>query len=319
MEDKTRPAVSSSATTASSSGSSTAASALTSMKEESISEEAKKLDIMSCVRNDKETNDPSKTVKDEATGGLSEAAATVKVKEGVALSSGEKRSRDASEEDQTNEESAKKKTKREETGNSSSNLGNLGLLKNRTEIWCEIVLIDIKSTYFKRFCFFSFSTSCLLCLLPNVSFHYCTDYVLASSSMSSATGTTAVSATSVKPSRGTRGSLSEKAEKGGKTSKRSVTGGVGGTDKKSPPSSATNSPKKPASRDQSDEEDPSNETGRKSAELKVPPLKIVLSGQSGSNGSGNVVEDKKSPLGKEDSSKEATVEKQGLSFHVLMT
>ena len=77
-----------------------------------------------------------------------------------------------------------------------------------------------------------------------------------------------------------------------------------------------NSPKKPASRDQSDEEDPSNETGRKSAELKVPPLKIVLSGQSGSNGSGNgnVVEDKKSPAGgKEDSGKDSAIEKQGLS------
>ena len=142
------------------------------------------------------------------------------------------------------------------------------------------------------------------------------NYILASSSTSSGTGTVAASTTSAKPSRGTRGSLSEKTEKGGKTSKRSVTSGVGGVDKKSPPSSATNSPKKPASRDQSDDEDTSNETGRKSAELKVPPLKIVLSGQSGSNGSGsgNVVEDKKSPLGKEDNAKEGPVEKQGRLF-----
>ena len=124
MEDKTRPAVSSSATTTSSSGSSSAASALASMKEENASEEAKKLDSLSCVKSDKETNDPSNLVKDEATSGLNEVAGAGKVKEGVALSSGEKRSREASEEDQAAiEESAKKKTKREEAANSSNTLG----------------------------------------------------------------------------------------------------------------------------------------------------------------------------------------------------
>lgn len=94
-----------------------------------------------------------------------------------------------------------------------------------------------------------------------------------------------------KPSRGTRGSLSERADKGSKTSKRSNS--AASEKKGSPPSSATNSPKKPGSRDHSDEED--SENGRKSAELKVPPLKIVLSGsgQSGNGGS----DDKKSPVG----------------------
>ena len=54
------------------------------------------------------------------------------------------------------------------------------------------------------------------------------------------------------------------------------------------------SPKKPASRDHSDEED--SENGRKSAELKVPPLKIVLSGSGQSANGGS--DDKKSPIGK---------------------
>jgi len=124
---------------------------------------------------------------------------------------------------------------------------------------------------------------------------------------------------STKPIRGTRGSLSEKSIPGiKKVGKRG-----------SPASSVTNSPSKPSSRDHSDEEDAeakqkaaataSNATSlassiagssatsittSNSSEPKVPPLKIVLSGQNGNSGTSSVVEDKKSPLGNKDDSKE---------------
>ena len=187
-------------------------------KDDSLKDDSKK--DVSGSKSDKEivsdATTPASAVKDEVSGENSE-----KSKEAVA----EKRTREASEED-VNDESVKKKTKREEITSSNSNSSSIG-------------------------------------------------------------------PTSSKPSRGTRGSLSEKVEKGGKTSKR----GSSAAEKKanSPPASATHSPKKPASRDQSDEEGVEGDNDRKSAELKVPPLKIVLSGQS-SNG-GNVVEDKKSPVG----------------------
>ena len=45
-------------------------------------------------------------------------------------------------------------------------------------------------------------------------------------------------------------------------------------------------------------------TTSNSSEPKVPPLKIVLSGQNGNSGTSSVVEDKKSPLGNKDDSKE---------------
>lgn len=136
---------------------------------------------------------------------------------------------------------------------------------------------------------------------------------------------------STKPIRGTRGSLSEKiiGDKGNKK------GGKRG----SPASSITNSPSKPSSRDHSDEEDAearqkaaatSNTTfssvvssvassatstttftTSSTSQPKVPPLKIVLSGQNGNSGSSSVMEDKKSPSGNKDDSKE--VDKPALS------
>jgi len=132
------------------------------------------------------------------------------------------------------------------------------------------------------------------------------------SSASSASGIASnLTAASNKPSRGTRGNLSDKSEKVyGKGAKRNL-------DKRgSPPSSATSSPRKPASRDHSDEEDPENKAkmaagggsgggSGSSNEPKVPPLKIVLSGQNGNNGSGSVVDDKKSPSSNKDDSKDA--------------
>ena len=123
---------------------------------------------------------------------------------------------------------------------------------------------------------------------------------------------------STKPIRGTRGSLSEKLIGQDKGNKK---GGKRG----SPASSITNSPSKPSSRDHSDEEDAearqkaaatSNTTfssvvssvassatstttftTSSTSQPKVPPLKIVLSGQNGNSGSSSVMDDKKSPSG----------------------
>ena len=131
------------------------------------------------------------------------------------------------------------------------------------------------------------------------------------------TGGSSAGLASTKPIRGTRGSLSEKiiGDKGNKK------GGKRG----SPASSITNSPSKPSSRDHSDEEDAearqkaaatSNTTfssvvssvassatstttftTSSTSQPKVPPLKIVLSGQNGNSGSSSVMDDKKSPSG----------------------
>jgi len=145
------------------------------------------------------------------------------------------------------------------------------------------------------------------------------------------TGGSSAGLASTKPIRGTRGSLSEKiiGDKGNKK------GGKRG----SPASSITNSPSKPSSRDHSDEEDAearqkaaatSNTTfssvvssvassatstttftTSSTSQPKVPPLKIVLSGQNGNSGSSSVMDDKKSPSGNKDDSKE--VDKPALS------
>lgn len=114
------------------------------------------------------------------------------------------------------------------------------------------------------------------------------DESIAATSSGSSTDTTGSTVT--KPSRGTRGSLSDRNEKIAKGTKRT------GEKRMSPTSSATNSPKKPSSRDHSDEE-ASDEASKKSAEPKVPPLKIVLSGPNG-NSTGNS-DEKKSPSGQD--------------------
>merc|ERR1711935_527249 len=87
---------------------------------------------------------------------------------------------------------------------------------------------------------------------------------------------------STKPIRGTRGSLSEKI--------------IGDKVVSSVTSSATST---------------TTFTTSSTSQPKVPPLKIVLSGQNGNSGSSSVMEDKKSPSGNKDDSKE--VDKPALS------
>lgn len=130
------------------------------------------------------------------------------------------------------------------------------------------------------------------------------------------TGGSSSGLASTKPIRGTRGSLSEK-----------IIGDLGnkkGGKRGSPASSIANSPSKPSSRHPSDEEDAEKKvaatsnttfssvvssaassatstttfTTSSTSQPKVPPLKIVLSGQNGNSGSSSVMEDKKSPSGK---------------------